>query len=493
MADYELRYKGEEFGTISCIPITEEQYYSSLRYVEGKTESRFTDYEIRCNKRQFGDPIIVKYLNKKVFDDVVKFLELRNTSKTNSYFIEYSSILDSITIKNYTGGKATIYRNAGKMKFDAMKEKIFGKIDTDVTKPISEKLFKELHEIFPFINSYACSVILDKIDKCMDNKYYLSYAFDTNTYRIHEKKPRRYEGTNGITYQGKGINIVERICGVRTKAYDYVNSRYLSIAPFCMDIPKETYDKILQLINEDNLISNNKQKTNKDMTTKNTTEKKSMMSSMMSKFTSQFVPTEENDVKLSMDGNLVVKQGNEFVGIVGDKNELKAYPEEMCFDVPVYSINKPSKDIKAGDIIKRKNSYYKVTTVKDNGVLSLLSFSGNYTSSKEIKDAVLNQSFEKVLINYFNQDNNSGFNPMMFMFMKDSNVDMEALMMMSMMSQNDNSNFNFGNMFGSNSGMNPMMMMLMMKDKGDSSIKDMMMFSMMGNMFNNQKTNENTI
>lgn len=531
-------------------------------------------------------------------------------SHINKYFIEYD--IDTILIKDSTGIKEAIYRCSCKMKFDAIKQKIFGEIDHKEIKSISEKLYNELCKIFPDINSYACSFIIDKINECMENKlvkYYLTYSPDNNEYRLHKKKPKKYEGTRGITWQGKGINILGNINGQNSKAYEYCRNIYGSVMPFCAEILQQEYDKIMNLINSEknqklndileyyisytpqyNIIHlhnkiissvtkfdfdtdryydtygyvdvydkltythriypseqnhsflknfyfkdnkceikrinkviydfiaenykkystnefergfylltsqtlNNKEtnlqinKKENNMTPKNTNEKKSMMSSMMSKFTSQFVPTEENDVKLSMDGNLVVKQGNEYVGIIGDKNELKAYPEEMCFDVPVYSINKPSKDVKVGDIIKRKNSYYKVTSVKDNGVLSLLSFSGNYTSSKEIKDAVLNQSFEKVLINYFNQDSNSGFNPMMFMFMKDSNVDMETIMMMSMMNQNGNTGFNFGNMFGSNSNMNPMMMMLMMKDKGESSMKDMMMLSMMGNMFNQQNKN----
>lgn len=218
-------------------------------------------------------------------------------------------------------------------------------------------------------------------------------------------------------------------------------------------------------------------KINKLTTTKetpkneNNMKKNTMVQGMIDKMKSQFIPQKEEGVKLSMDGNLCVLVNDEYIGIGKDEN-LTSYPAEMCIEAPVYSITKPTKDIKVGDIIKRKNTYAKVLGIKDDGTLRCLTYSGYVNNKKEIKDFVLNQAVERVLINMFNFDNTSGFNPMILM-LAEGDFDAKSLMMMQMMQNQNGGNTN---LFG---GMNPMMFLLMDKDGDSSNMSDILMMSMM--------------
>lgn len=215
-----------------------------------------------------------------------------------------------------------------------------------------------------------------------------------------------------------------------------------------------------------------KQETEVEQTNSENMKKNSMVQGMIDKMKSQFIPQKEEGVKLSMDGALCVQVNDEYVGI-NKEDTLVSYPAEMCIDAPVYSIAKPIKDIKEGDIIKRKNSFAKVLNVNKDGSLRCLTYSGYVSNKKEIQDFVLNQSVERVLINMFNSDNNLGFNPMIFALMDDNEgLDVKGLMMMQMMQNQNGGNTN---MFG---GMNPMMLMMLSKDGDSSSMTDLILMSM---------------
>lgn len=172
---------------------------------------------------------------------------------------------------------------------------------------------------------------------------------------------------------------------------------------------------------------NNNQKSNK-------MEKKSVFSSFIEKYKSQFIPEKEESLKLSMDGNICVPIGSEYVGINAD-NELISYPTEMCMDVPVYIISKPFNQVQVGDIVKLNNSFLKVLRKNDNGTLQCLSFSGYSSNRREIKDFMLGQALVRVVVNIFSGMTTNGFNPMMLMMMNkggDSSM-FETMMMMQMM------------------------------------------------------------
>lgn len=210
--------------------------------------------------------------------------------------------------------------------------------------------------------------------------------------------------------------------------------------------------------------SNNNQNSNK-------MEKKSMFNSFIEKYKSQFIPEKDNILKISMDGNICVLIGNEYVGIDNDNN-LISYPEEMCMDMPMYLLTKPYTQVQVGDIVKINNTYAKVLKKNANGSLSCLSFSGYTQNKKEIKDFMLGQAFIKVVVNMFSGMQANGFNPMM-LAMVDGNMDIKDLMVMQMM-QNGNAG-----------QMNPMFMMAMMDKGGDNSmVETMMMMQMMEGQMN---------
>ena len=197
-------------------------------------------------------------------------------------------------------------------------------------------------------------------------------------------------------------------------------------------------------------------------------EKKSIFSSFIERYKSQFIPEKDNTLKVSMDGNICVPMNSEYVGIDNDNN-LISYPEEMCISVPVYLVNKSYAQVKIGDVVKVNNSYSKVVKKNTNGSLSCLSYSGYMQNKKEIKDFMLGQSFIKVVINMFSNIQVNGVNPMILAMAEDG-IDMKDLMILQMMQ-------------GSNDGqMNPMFMMAMMDKGGNNSmIETMLMMQMMGN------------
>ena len=228
-----------------------------------------------------------------------------------------------------------------------------------------------------------------------------------------------------------------------------------------------TYDEIANII----VDTINGEKVNNKKSNKMNNNK--MFSGIKDKYMSQFLPTKEENVKLSMSGILCVPVGEEYRGIDKDNN-LISFPEEMVMDIPIYSIAKASNQIQIGDIIKSGNTYSKVVNNKADGTLKVLSFSGITHNKKEVTDFILGQTTTRVLINMFNMDN-TGFNPLLFA-MSNKDMDMSTLMMLSMSPQGKS-------LFGQNNGgINPMMLMLIGNKEGDGdndTLKTMMMMQMM--------------
>lgn len=201
--------------------------------------------------------------------------------------------------------------------------------------------------------------------------------------------------------------------------------------------------------------------------------KKSMFSSFIDKYKAQFMPEEDTNLKMSMDGTVCVPVNDEYVGIDKGGN-LTSYPAEMCLDVPVYLVAKPFAQVKVGDIIRANKSYMKVLKKTDNNTLNCLTFSGYTRNSREVKDFVLGQSLVKVVVNLFENtqiaDSAAGFNPMMMLMLGGKDVNVKDMLMMQMLQ---------GNV--AQSQMNPMLMMAMMNDgESSSAIETMLMMQMMG-------------
>lgn len=216
-----------------------------------------------------------------------------------------------------------------------------------------------------------------------------------------------------------------------------------------------------------------------DMTTNN------MFSGIVDKYKSQFIPQKEENVKMSLTGLVCVPVDNGYVGIDKDNN-LISFPIEMTVDIPVYSISKSNASINVGDIIRNNKNFAKVIDKNPDGSLKTLSFSGYTHNKKEVKDFIIGQSTTRVLINMFNFDDSTGFNPIFFAAANGDNVDVKSLLMLSMTPQGKNLFSNTGGSF------NPMMLMMLDKDKQNGSsnlMETMMIMSMMqGNNPFNQMT-----
>lgn len=238
----------------------------------------------------------------------------------------------------------------------------------------------------------------------------------------------------------------------------------------------------------DKLVVNNL--TSKNKMDYNNENKNGMFSGILSRYTAQFMPQQETDVRMSMGGTLCVKPSkktDDWIAI--DANgDLTSYPEAMTIAMPfIYSIAKPTNQIRPGEIIKNVDSYSYVLSVGTDGSLKTLSYSGYTHNKKAIKDAVMGQATTKVIINPFNFDEGCGFNPMMLALANGESFDVESLMALSMTPQGKNLFGNTGGGFnmaflwmldknkkqGNGGGMMEMLMMSQMMQSGNNPFANM--------------------
>lgn len=193
--------------------------------------------------------------------------------------------------------------------------------------------------------------------------------------------------------------------------------------------------------------------------------KTNMFASVIEKYKSQFIPVEEKNVRITIDGNIAVKVNNEYRSINKD-DEITSYTEEMCFDFPVWSINKLYNKVVVGDIIYAGDQYAKVISINNNGALRCLTYNGDVTTQREIKDFFIKQPFVKTLVNMFSGIS-ADMNPMMMLAFAGDNVNMQDILMMQMMQDQQD--------------INPMMLLLLNKDQSDNKALEMMLMMQMMN------------
>lgn len=234
---------------------------------------------------------------------------------------------------------------------------------------------------------------------------------------------------------------------------------------------------------------NNNLKTKKIMNFNNNNDSFSKMgNTMMSKMKNSFMPVVCNDLRISSTGDVcfINKEGEAIT--IDTENNLMAYPDFMALKVPVYAISRPIEQLVPGDIIKDKNSYCKVLSIKNNNI-SCISFSGTKRVTRPITDFLLNQTNVKVIINMFANMGNTmgGMNPMMLAMMNNESGEgeeggdnSEAMMMMFVMSSMGQMNGMGGmNQMGGNPMSMMMPMMMMQGNNGDGSGNNMMETMMM--------------
>ena len=247
-------------------------------------------------------------------------------------------------------------------------------------------------------------------------------------------------------------------------------------------------NKPIRIINIES-INNNKVYPNKNKISM----KKNGFSGILNTMMSQYVPARDYNVRMTYDLSVALpdRDGN-FICMSKD-GSLKRWPAEMTFEIPIFTISKLQSQVVPGDIVKNGNSYSFVKGRKANGSLSLISASGYSHNKQDITDAILGASTVTCVVNMFN--NQTGFNPMMFMLLSndDAKFDTTSLMMFMSAAQNGGANVNMQSMM-------PLMMLQSIGEGDDTEMSKMLPMMMMmnggnmfgGNMFGNMNVSTNT-
>lgn len=230
-------------------------------------------------------------------------------------------------------------------------------------------------------------------------------------------------------------------------------------------------------------INNNKVYPNKNKTIM----KKNGFSGILNTMMSQYVPARDYNVRMTYDLSVALPDRDGNYICMSKEGTLKRWPAEMTFEIPIFTISKLQSQVVAGDIVKNGNSYSFVKGRKANGSLQLISASGYSHNKQDITDAILGASTVTCVVNMFN--NQTGFNPMMFMLLSkdDAKFDTTSLMMFMSAAQNGGANVNMQSMM-------PLMMLQSIGEGDDTEMAKMLPMMMMmngGNMFGNMNTPTN--
>lgn len=237
-------------------------------------------------------------------------------------------------------------------------------------------------------------------------------------------------------------------------------------------------------------INNNKVYPNKNKTSM----KKNGFSGILNTMMSQYVPARDYNVRMTYDLSVALPDRDGNYICISKEGTLKRWPAEMTFEIPIFTISKLQSQVVPGDIVKNGNSYSFVKGRKANGSLSLISASGYSHNKQDITDAILGASTVTCVVNMFN--NQTGFNPMMFMLLSkdDAKFDTTSLMMFMSAAQNGGANVNMQSMM-------PLMMLQSIGEGDDTEMSKMLPMMMMmnggnmfgGNMFGNMNTPTNPV
>ena len=237
-------------------------------------------------------------------------------------------------------------------------------------------------------------------------------------------------------------------------------------------------------------INNNKVYPNKNKTSM----KKNGFSGILNTMMSQYVPARDYNVRMTYDLSVALPDRDGNYICMSKEGTLKRWPAEMTFEIPIFTISKLQSQVVPGDIVKSGNSYSFVKGRKANGSLQLISASGYSHNKQDITDAILGASTVTCVVNMFN--NQTGFNPMMFMLLSkdDAKFDTTSLMMFMSAAQNGGANVNMQSMM-------PLMMLQSIGEGDDTEMSKMLPMMMMmnggnmfgGNMFGNMNTPTNPV
>lgn len=191
----------------------------------------------------------------------------------------------------------------------------------------------------------------------------------------------------------------------------------------------------------------------------------------------EFGKVQDGSLALTMNGQVAVKRQktgdfvryNQETGVIDNMMQFALDAGNMMFILPV-------AEVKAGDIIRSKKSYYQVTGYTDSKIKTINLNTGT-TSTIVKENNMLGLNFYYKVVSLFDGANmtTTGMNPMLLVALSEGKDDSALLPLMMMQAAGQNA--------AGAAGMNPMMMMLMLGDKEGGkgiNMKDMLMMQMMG-------------
>lgn len=196
----------------------------------------------------------------------------------------------------------------------------------------------------------------------------------------------------------------------------------------------------------------------------------------------EFMPQVEESAKISItDGVLCFKNSEgSYVGM-SPAGKLKKY--KLTFPMPcIYNISKNANQVVVGDIVKTGKSYGVVKTKAEDGSIKIMNFNGNINNKVAIEDELMGSATFRVIVNPFNFDSASGFNPLALACLNGDKFDVKTLLILSAA--------NGGGLFSNaGNGFNPMMLMALADNNSSDFMTTMMLFQMMGNKGSNPFAN----
>lgn len=234
-------------------------------------------------------------------------------------------------------------------------------------------------------------------------------------------------------------------------------------------------------------------------------------------FNEKFGKVRGNQLALSYDGKIAVKNGNEdYVRYNAETSTVENIKDFVMNNNKFFFIM-PVTEVAEGDIIKYNDGFYQVTKVNEANIAAINL--KNSTMATIVRETIFGMQFYAKVISLidpstFGKDNNG---MMAMMMLGDEDMDIKELMMLQMMTNsnkggqanpmmmmllmdddmggdddmlsnmlimnmmNGGNGFNMGNMF-----QNPMVMMMMLKDGNGGKMDKLMKFMLMGQMMNNK-------
>ena len=192
-------------------------------------------------------------------------------------------------------------------------------------------------------------------------------------------------------------------------------------------------------------------------------------------FNEKFGKVRGNQLALSYDGKIAVKNGNEdYVRYNAETSTVENIKDFVMNNNKFFFIM-PVTEVSEGDIIKYNDGFYQVTKVNEANIAAINL--KNSTMATIVRETIFGMQFYAKVISLidpstFGKDNNG---MMAMMMLGDDDMDIKELMMLQMMTNNNKGG-----------QANPMMMMLLMDDdmSGDD---DMLSTMLMMNMMNDGK------